>query len=48
MIKKSVANVKRCQRASDLEVLGHSLSVGATPDLLNKGYDYAAIMRAGR
>ena len=47
IIKKSVVKVKRCERPSDLEVSGHSLRVGAAPDLLIKGYDLAAIMRAG-
>ena len=39
--------VKRCKRPSDLEVSGDSLRVGAAQDLLIKGYDLAAIMRAG-
>ena len=47
MIKKSVVKVKRCERPSDLDVSGHSLRVGAAQDLLTKGYDLAAIMRAG-
>jgi integrase/recombinase XerD len=47
IIKKSVVKVKRCERPSDLEVSGHSLRVGAAQDLLIKGYDLAAIMRAG-
>ena len=47
IIKKSVVKVKRCERPSDLEVSGHSLRVGAAQDLLIKGYDMAAIMRAG-
>jgi len=47
IIKKSVVKVKRCKRLSDLEVSGDSLRVGATQDLLVKGYDLAAIMRAG-
>ena len=47
IIKKSVVKVKRCERPSDLEVSGHSLRVGAAQDLLIKGYDIAAIMRAG-
>ena len=47
IIKKSVVKVKRCKRPSDLEVSGHSLRVGAAQDLLMKGYDLAAIMRAG-
>ena len=47
IIKKSVVKVRRCQRPSDLEVSGHSLRVGAAQDLLIKGYDLVAIMRAG-
>ena len=47
IIKKSVVKVKRCERPSDLEVSGHSLRVGAAQDLLTKGYDLAANMRAG-
>ena len=47
IIKRSVVRVKRCERPSDLEVSGHSLRVGAAQDLLIKGYDLAAIMRAG-
>ena len=47
IIKRSVIKVKRCHRPSDLEVSGHSLRVGAAQDLLIKGYDFAAIMRAG-
>jgi integrase/recombinase XerD len=47
IIKRSVIKVKKCERPSDLEVSGHSLRVGAAQDLLIKGYDLAAIMRAG-
>ena len=47
IIKRGVIKVKRCERPSDLEVSGHSLRVGAAQDLLIKGYDIAAIMRAG-
>ncbi|WRQ44931.1 tyrosine-type recombinase/integrase [Rhodobacterales bacterium FZCC0083] len=47
IIKRSVVKVKRCERPSDLKVSGHSLRVGAAQDLLIKGYDLAAIMRAG-
>ena len=47
IIKRSVVKVKRCERPSDLEVSGHSLRVGAAQDLMIKGYDLAAIMRAG-
>ena len=47
IIKRSVVKVKRCERPSDLEVSGHSLRAGAAQDLLIRGYDLAAIMRAG-
>ena len=47
IIKNSVVKVKHCERPSDLKVSGHSLPVGATQNLLIKGYDLAAIMRAG-
>ena len=47
IIKRSILKVKRCERPSDLEVSGHSLRVGAAQDLLIKGFDLAAIMRAG-
>jgi integrase/recombinase XerD len=47
IIKRSVVKVKRSERLSDLEVSGHSLRVGAAQDLLIKGYDLPAIMRAG-
>ena len=47
IIKQSVIKVKRCERPGDLEVSGHSLRVGAAQDLLIRGYDLAAIMRAG-
>ena len=47
IIKRGIVRVKRCERPSDLEVSGHSLRVGAAQDLLIKGYDLAAIMRAG-
>ena len=47
IIKRSIVKVKRCERPSDLEVSVQSLRVGATQDLLIKGYDLAAIMRAG-
>ena len=47
IIKRGVVKVKKVERPSDLEVSGHSLSVGAAQDLLIKGYDLAAIMRAG-
>ena len=45
--KRGVVKVRRCERPSDLEVSGHSLRVGAAQDLLIKGYDLAAIVRAG-
>ena len=47
IIKRGVISVKRCDRPSDLDVSGHSLRVGAAQDLLIKGYELAAIMRAG-
>ena len=47
IIKRGVIKAKGCDRPSDLEVSGHSLRVGAAQDLLIKGYDLAAIMRAG-
>ena len=47
IILRCVIKVKGCDRPSDLEVSGHSLRVGAAQDLLIKGYDLAAIMRAG-
>ena len=47
IVKKSIVKIKRCERPSDLEVSGYSLRVGAAQDLLIKGYDLAAIMRAG-
>ena len=47
IIKRGVIRVKHCERPSDLEVSGHSLRVGAAQDLLIRGYDLAAIMRAG-
>jgi integrase len=47
IIKRGVIKVKGCDRPSDLEVSGHYLRVGAAQDLLIKGYDLAAIMRAG-
>ena len=37
IIKRSVVEVKRCGRPSDLEVSGHSLRVGAAQDLLIRG-----------
>ena len=47
IIKRGVVKVKTCERPSDLEVSGRSLRVGAAQDLLIKGFDLAAIMRAG-
>ncbi|MDB4185984.1 tyrosine-type recombinase/integrase [bacterium] len=47
IIKQGLVRVKRHPRPSDLEVSGHSLRVGAAQDLLIKGHDMAAIMRAG-
>ena len=47
IIKQGLVRVKRYPRPRDLEVSGHSLRVGAAQDLLIKGYDLAAIMRAG-
>ena len=47
IIKQALVRVKGYPRPSDLEVSGHSLRVGAAQDLLIKGYDMAAIMRAG-
>ena len=47
IIKRGVIKVKRYERPSDREISGHSLRVGAAQDLLIKGYDLAAIMRAG-
>ena len=47
IIKRGVIKVRRCERPSDQDVSGHSLRVGAAQDLLIKGYDLAAIMRAG-
>ena len=47
IIKQGLVRVKQYARPSDLEVSGHSLRVGAAQDLLIKGHDMAAIMRAG-
>jgi integrase/recombinase XerD len=47
IIKQGLVRVKRYPRPSDLEVSGHSLRVGAAQELLIKGHDMAAIMRAG-
>ena len=47
IIKRGVIKVKGCERPSDLDVSGHSLRVGAAQDLLIRGYDLGAIMRAG-
>lgn len=48
IIKRRVIKVKRCKRPSNSDVSGHSLRVGAAQDLLMKGFDLAAIMRASR
>ena len=45
--KKTVVKVKGCERPRDGDVSGHSLRVGTAQDLLIRGYDLAAIMRAG-
>lgn len=47
IIKRGDLKVNRCERPSDLKVSGHSLRVGTAQDLLIRGYDLAAIMRAG-
>ena len=47
IIKQGLVRVKWYPRPSDLRVSGHSLRVGAAQDLLIKGHDLAAIMRAG-
>ena len=47
IIKKAVARVKIPGRPDDRAVSGHSLRVGAAQDLLTRGLDTAAIMRAG-
>jgi hypothetical protein len=36
IIKRCVVTVRRCERPSDLEVLGHSLRVGTAQDVLIK------------
>lgn len=46
IIKLAVCRV-RGHRPRDGEISGHSLRVGAAQDLLIKGFDTAAIMRAG-
>jgi len=46
IIKRAVCRV-RGHRPRDVEISGHSLRVGAAQDLLIKGFDTAAIMRAG-
>ena len=46
IIKRGVVKVKRCERPSVLKVFGHAIRVGAAQDLLIKGCDLAAIMRA--
>ena len=47
IIKCGVIKVKGCARPSEREVSGHSLRVGAAQDLLVRGFDIAAIARAG-
>lgn len=47
IIKPSVIKVEQCKRPRSLEVSRHILRVGTAQDLLTKGYDLAAIMRAG-
>jgi integrase/recombinase XerD len=47
IIKRSIVRAKRCERPIDLEVLGQSLRVGDAQNLLIKGFDLVAIMRAG-
>ena len=47
IIKRGIIRVKGCERPSDLDVSGHSLRVGAAQDLLIRGHDLVAIMRAG-
>ena len=47
IIKKGLIRVKKTTKPSDVYVSGHSLRVGAAQDLLIKGFDMAAIMRAG-
>ena len=47
IIKQGLVKVKLYPRPSDLDVSGHSLRVGAAQDLLIKGQELAAIMRAG-
>ena len=47
IIKKTLVKVKGCERPGGGDVLGHSLRVGTAQDLLIRGYDLAAIMRAG-
>ena len=47
IIKRSVVKLERCTQPSDLEVSEHSLRVGASQDLLIKGYDPEAVMHVG-
>lgn len=47
IIKQALVRVKRYQRPSDFEVSGRSLRVGVAQNLLLKGHDMAAIMKAG-
>ena len=45
-IKKPMVTVRGCERPRDGDVSGHSLRVGATQDLLIRGYELAVIMQA--
>ena len=47
IIKRSLLKVKGVARPNYNDISGHSLRVGAAQDLLIKGYDIGAIMRAG-
>jgi len=47
IIKGAAAKVKCAERPDDRDISDHSLRVGAAQDLLIRGYDTAAIMRAG-
>ena len=46
IIKQGLVKIKRYPRPSDMEVSGQSLRVDAAQDLLIKGNDMAAFMRA--
>lgn len=47
IIKRGLLKVKGVARPNYKDISGHSLRVGAAQDLLIKGYDIGAIMRAG-